>query len=81
LCLHWSLVHKALHVPPDKEIQWCQVRRVRWPGYWASTSNPSVAKSCIQIFMDDISEVCQVTITLESYFTMDFQRHHFQQLR
>jgi hypothetical protein len=38
LCLHWSLVHQALHVPPEKEIKWSQVRGARGPGYWASRS-------------------------------------------
>jgi hypothetical protein len=49
LRLHRSLVHQALHVPSEKEIQWSQGRGARWPGYWAPTSNPSVAKSFIQI--------------------------------
>jgi hypothetical protein len=38
LCLHWSLVHQALCVPPEKEIQWSQVRGARGPNYWASQS-------------------------------------------
>jgi hypothetical protein len=75
-----SLVHQALHVPPEKEIQWNQVSGVRGPGYWFSTSNLSVAKDFIQILTDDISGVCQGAIMLEPHFTTDFQRHHFQQL-
>ena len=31
------------------EFQWCQVRRAKGPGYWASTSNPSVAKGVIEV--------------------------------
>jgi hypothetical protein len=38
--LRWSLRHQALHVPPEKEIQWSQVGGVRGPGYWTSMSNP-----------------------------------------
>jgi hypothetical protein len=34
LCLHWSLTHQALHIPPEKDIQWSQVRGARWPSYW-----------------------------------------------
>jgi hypothetical protein len=33
--------------------------------YWASTSNPSVAKGFIQILTDNISAVCQGAIMLE----------------
>jgi hypothetical protein len=31
LCLHWSPVHQALYVLPEKEIQWSQVRGARGP--------------------------------------------------
>jgi hypothetical protein len=44
---HWSLVHQALHVPPEKEIQWSQFSRARGTGYWTPTPNPSVAKGLI----------------------------------
>jgi hypothetical protein len=37
--------------------QWSQVRRAKGPRYWASTSNPSVAKGFIQILTDNISGV------------------------
>jgi hypothetical protein len=46
-------------------------------GYWASTSNPSVAKGFIKILTDDISAVCRGAIMLEPHFTRDF---HYQQL-
>ena len=49
LCLHGSLVHQGFHVPPEVEIQWCQVKLSRGPVYWASTSNPSVAKGVIEV--------------------------------
>jgi hypothetical protein len=75
------LIHQALHIHPEKEIQWCQVRGVGGPCYWASTSIPPVAKGFIQILKDDISDVCRGTIMLEPHFTMDFQQHHFQQFR
>jgi hypothetical protein len=52
LCLHWNLVHEALHVPSEIEFQWSQVRGARGQGYWASTSNPSVDKYFIQILTD-----------------------------
>jgi hypothetical protein len=80
LCLHWSLVHRALHLHPEKEIQWWQVSGVRGPGCWASTSNLSVAKGFIQILTDNISEVYQGAIMLEPHFTTDFQGYRFQQL-
>ena len=49
LCLHRSLVHQGFHVPPEMEIQWCQVSKARGSGYWVSTFNPSVAKEVIQV--------------------------------
>jgi hypothetical protein len=70
----------AVRVPPEKEIQWSQVRGARGPGYWASMSNPSVAKDFIQILADDNKAVCWGTIMLEPHFMMNFLRHHFQQL-
>jgi hypothetical protein len=74
LCLYWSVVH------PEKEIQWSQVRGARGPGYWASTSNPSVDQRFIQMLMDNMSDVCRGAIMLEPHFMTDFQRHHLQQL-
>jgi hypothetical protein len=32
LCLHYSLVHQALHLPPERKIQMCQVGGARGPG-------------------------------------------------
>jgi hypothetical protein len=81
LCIHRSFVHQALHVPPEKEIQWSQVRGARGPRYWASMSNPSVGKGFFQILIDDISAVCQGAIMLESYFATNFQGYHVQQIR
>ena len=49
LFLHGSLVHQDFHALPEMEIQWCQVRWARGPGYWASTSSPSVAKGVNQV--------------------------------
>jgi hypothetical protein len=54
----------ALPVPPEKEIQWSQVRGERGPGYWTSMSNPSVPKGFIQILTDDISALCRGAIML-----------------
>jgi hypothetical protein len=51
---------------------WNQISR-RTSDYWASTSNPSVAKGFIQILRDDISAVCQGAIMLEPLFTTDFR--------
>ena len=56
LCLHGSLVHQSFHLPREMEIQWYQVRGARGPGYWASTSNPSVAKGVIQVGMYNMAE-------------------------
>ncbi|PNF21810.1 hypothetical protein B7P43_G08456 [Cryptotermes secundus] len=47
----------------------------------AFMSNPSIAKGSIQILMVHISAVCWGAIMLDPHFTIDFQRHHFQQLR
>jgi hypothetical protein len=66
--------NQALHVPPEKEI------RGRGPGYWASTSNPSVAKRFIQILTDDVSEVWRSAIMPEAHFATDLQRQRLQQL-
>ena len=50
-------------LPPEMEIQWCQVRWARGPGYWASTSNPSVAKGVIQVeTQEDLVAPTQVAV-------------------
>ena len=51
LCLLGNLVLQGFHVPPEMEIQWCQVRWARRPGCWASRSTQSVAKLVIWVAM------------------------------
>jgi hypothetical protein len=54
LCLHWSLLHQALHVPPEKEIQWSQVRGVRTPGYWFQ--HDGVPAQCANVVHEYLEE-------------------------
>ena len=71
LRLHGSRVHQGFHVPPEMEIQLCQVRWARGPSYWASTSNPCVTKCVIQVATYYMVEVCWSAIMLEPHRTSD----------
>jgi hypothetical protein len=54
LCLQWSLVHQALHVPPEKEIQWSQVRGARMPGYWFQDDDaPAHCTKVVREYLDE----------------------------
>ena len=51
---------RAVFAGEAREIQWCQVRLSRGLGYWASTSNPSVAKDVIEVETYDLMTRTQV---------------------
>jgi hypothetical protein len=53
-----------------------QIRGEMGPDYWASTSNPSVAKGFIQTLADNVSTVCWGAVMLEPHLTTDFQRQY-----
>lgn len=36
-----GVIHPSLHIPPQKKIEWRQVRGTRWPHDWSAPTDPT----------------------------------------
>jgi hypothetical protein len=77
LCLHWSLIHQALHVPPEKGIQCSQVRGAGGPGVSHHGGPGSIPGSHVGFVVDSVAPG-QVS---SKYFSFPCQFSFHQLLR
>ena len=49
ICFLNGFIYQLLHVPPEEEIQTCEVRWPWWPGHRATSANPSIPEGGSQM--------------------------------